>query len=155
MQKARLLLALVAALAVGACMHRQPTYYALDPHTGQPVAMVAQPQYAQPRFAQQTYAPPTYRRPSPMQSDHGLYSSSPAYAQQSYDQPAYAPQAYAQPRYTQQAYAQPSYRPTASDERGLFTSGGPFAAQPRYAAPQGGPYVAAAPWRPRSGDPGQ
>jgi hypothetical protein len=111
MRGARLLLAVLAALAVGACARQQPTYYVLNPNTGQPV----------------------YPQPSPTQSDRGLYSSSPAYAQQAYDQP----------RYAQPVYAQPTYQPPASGGRGLFTQGGPFAAQPRYAVPQGGPYVAA------------
>ena len=131
MRETRLLLAVVAALAVGACARQQPTYYVLNPNTGQPV--VAQQQFAQPRYAQQTYGQPAYQPPSPTQSDRGLYSSSPAYAQQAYDQP----------RYAQQAYVQPSYQPPVSSERGLFMPGGPFAAQPQYAAPLGGPYVAA------------
>ena len=131
MRGTRLLLAVMAALAVGACARQQPTYYVLNPNTGQPV--VARQQFAPPRYAQPTHGQPAYRQPSPTQSDRGLYSSSPAYAQQAYDQP----------RNAQQAYAQPSYQPPARGERGLFTPGGPFAAQPRYAVPQGGPYVAA------------
>lgn len=153
MRGARLLLAVVAALAVGACARQQPTYYVLNPNSGQPVPVVAQQQFAPPRYAQPTYSQPAYQQPSPTQSDRGLYSSSPAYAQQAYDQP----------RYTQQAYAQPPNQPPASGvERGLFTPGGPFAAQPHYAVPQGGPYVAApnayapgAPWGSRSGYPSQ
>ena len=133
MRKTRLLIALVATLAVGACARQQPTYYVLDPNTGQPVPVVARQQFAPPRYAQQTHGQPAYRQPSPTQSERGLYSSSPAYAQQAYDEP----------RYARQAYAQPSYRPPARGERGLFTQGRPFAAQPRYAMPQGGPYVAA------------
>jgi hypothetical protein len=152
MRGTQLLIAVVAALAVGACARQQPTYYVLNPNTGQPVPVVAQQQYAQPRFAQQGYGQPAYQQPSPTPSDRGLYSSSPAYAQQAYDQPQYA----------QPSYIQPSYQPPASGERGLFTQGGPFAAQPHYAVPQGGPYVAApnayapgAPWWSRSGDPSQ
>ena len=133
MRKTRLLIALVATLAVGACARQQPTYYVLDPNTGQPVPVVARQQFAPPRYAQQTHGQPAYRQPSPTQSERGLYSSSPAYAQQAYDQP----------RYAQQAYVQPPYQPPVSSERGLFTPGGPFAAQPHYAVPQGGPYVAA------------
>jgi hypothetical protein len=152
MRRARLLIAVVAALAVGACARQQPTYYVLDPNTGQPVPVVTQQQVAQPQYARQGHAQPAHQPPSPTQSNRGLYSSSPAYAQQAYDPPPYAPQ----------AYAQPSYQPPASGGRGLFTQGGPFAARPQYAAPQGGPYVAApnsyapaAPWWSRSGDPSQ
>jgi len=151
---ARLLLAVVAALAVGACARQQPTYYVLNPNTGQPVPVVAQQQFAQPRFAQQSYGQPAYQQPSPTPSDRGLYSSSPAYAQQAYDQPQYAQQTYLQ-QSTQPALTPPS---SSSRGRGLFTQGGPFAAQPQYAVPQGGPYVAAPnayapaiPWSSRSG----
>lgn len=133
MRGARLLLVLVAVLAVGACSRQQPTYYVLNPNTGQPVPVVAQQQFAQPRYAQQTYGQSAYQQPLPTQSDRGLYSSSPAYAQQAYEQPRYAPQ----------ALAQPLYQPPVRSGRGLFTQGGPFAAQPHYAVPQGGPYVAA------------
>lgn len=132
MQKTRLLIALVATLATAACARQQPRYYTLDPNTGQPVAVAAQQSLAQPRFASQAMGQPTYR-PSPTQSDRDLYSSSPASAQQAYDQPPYAQHAY-----TQQASVQPE-----SGGRGLFTQGGPLASQPRYAVPQGGPYVAA------------
>jgi len=142
----------VATLAAGACARQQPTYYVLDPNTRQPVPMVTQQQYAPPQYAQQAYAQPAYRPPSPAQSDRSLYSSSPAYAQQAYDQPPYV----------QQADAQPLYQPPANVERGLFTQGGPFAAQPQYAVAQGGPYVPApnadaqaAPQWSRSGDPYQ
>ncbi|MBI3703495.1 MAG: hypothetical protein HY244_06530, partial [Rhizobiales bacterium] len=144
-------------LAVGACAHEQPRYYTFDPNTGQPVSMAPQRQFSQPRFAQQTYGSPAYQQPSPTQSERGLYSSSPAYAQQAYDQPRNARQTYAQ-----QAYVPPSYRQPESGGRGLFTQGGPFAAQPRYAVPQGGPYVAApnayaagSRWQSRGGDPNQ
>lgn len=133
MRGTRLLIAIVVALTVGACARQQPAYYVLNPTTDQPEPVAAQQQFAPPRFAQQTYGRPAYRQPSPTQSDRGLYSSSPAYAQQAYDQP----------RYTQQAYVQPPYQPPASSERGLFMQGGPFATQPRYAVPLGGPYVAA------------
>jgi len=135
MRETRLLIAVVAALAVGACARQQPAYYTLNPHTGQPVPVVAQQQFVPPQYTQQTYARPAYQQPSPTQADRSLYSSSPAYAQQAYDQPRYAQQAYAQP--------QPPYRPPVSSERGLFMQGGPLSAPPHYAVPQGGPYVAA------------
>ena len=151
MRDARLLLAVVAALAVGACARQQPTYYVVDPNTGQPVPAVTQQQYAQPQDAQPGYAQP----PRMTQSQRGLYSSSPAYAQQAYDQPQYAQQTYAPPSYRQPAATAPRAAPR-SGGRGLFTQGGPLAAQPsappvyaqpQYAAPQGGPqggpYVAA------------
>ena len=162
MRGARLLLAVVAALAVGACARQQPVSYVLDSNTGQPVPVTTQRQLMQPQYAQ---------------SDRGLYSSSPAYAQQAYGQPpqyeqqpdaqqTYAQQRYAQQRYTHRAYAQPSHQPAATrppassnGARGLFTQRGPLAGrpiyvppndaqqpydtQPQYAAPQGGPYAAA------------
>jgi polysaccharide export outer membrane protein len=162
----------VAALAVGACARQQPTPYVLDSNTGQPVSVMTQQQLMQPQYAQQPAAQPQYA-----QSDRGLFSSSPAYAQQAYGQPPqyeqqpYAQQTYAQQRYTQQrsthqTYAQQSIQPavtpppaSSNGERGLFTRRGPlaarpifvppndaqqpYAAQPQYAAPQGGPYAAA------------
>jgi polysaccharide export outer membrane protein len=144
MRGARLLLAVVVALAVGACARQPPTNYVVDPNTGQPVPVVTQQQFAQPQYAQQTYQPPA-AQPQYAQSQRGLYSSSPAYAQQ----------AYAQPSYQQPAVTPPS---SSSGGRGLFTQGGPFVAQPNYAqqpyaaqpqyaapqgGPQGGPYVTA------------
>jgi hypothetical protein len=134
MRGARLLLPILAALAVSACARQQPAYYVIDPNTGQPVPVVAQQPLAPPQYAQQPYQPP-----SPAPSNRGLYSSSPAYAQQAYDQPLYAPQTYVQQS------NQPEVTPPSSSSRGrgLFTQGGPFAAQPQYAVPQGEPYVAA------------
>ena len=70
MRGARLLLAALAAFAVGACARQQPAYNAVDSDT-------AQPQFAAP-------------------GGSALYSSSPAYAQQSYAEQSYAPQTYAQ-----------------------------------------------------------
>jgi hypothetical protein len=148
MREARLLLAVVAALAVGACARQQPTYFVVDPNTGRPVPVVAQQQFTQPQYAQQSYGQPAYQQPA--QSNSSLYSSSPAYAQQAYDPPQYAQQTYTQPAVTPPPAA-------ANGGRGLFTRGGPFAAQsappvyaqqsyaaqPQYAVPQGGPYVAA------------
>ena len=161
MRGARLLFAVVAALAVSACARQQPVYYVMDSNTGQPVPVATQQPYVLPQYAQQSYGQPAYQQPSPAQSDRGLYSSSPAYAQQAYSQPqyeqqpyaqqTYAQQRYAQQRNTQQTYAQSSYQqpavmpPSSSSRgRGLMTQGRPYvAAQPQYAAPQGGPYVAA------------
>ena len=166
MRGARLLLAVVAALAVSACARQQPVYYVMDSNTGQPVPVMTQPQYTQQPAAQPQYA----------QSDRGLFASSPAYAQQAYGQPqyeqqpdaqqTYAQQRYAQQRYRHQAYAQPNSQPAAmpppassNGERGLLTQSGssaarpiyvppnyaqqPYQAQPQYAAPQGGSYAAA------------
>jgi len=103
MRGARLLLAVLAAFAVAGCMRQQPAYYVIDPSTGQPVqALTQQQQFTQPQAA------PRGRS--------GLYSTSPAYEQQSYAEQPYPPQTYA-PQ--------------------------PYVAQQPDAAPQGGPYVAA------------
>ena len=117
MRGARLLLAVVAALAVSACARAQKTTYVIDPSTGQPVPVVSQQTYAQPDYAPPQAAPGGGR---------GLFTarqSAPVYAPQTYVQPTYAPQTYAQQRYAQQ-FAQPQY------------------AAPQV-VPQGGPYVAA------------
>jgi CubicO group peptidase (beta-lactamase class C family) len=106
----------LAALAVGACARQQQAYYVVDPNTGQPVPVVMQQQIAQPQYVQQTYA----AQPQYAQDQRGLFSSSPAYAQQSYAEPAY-----------QQPIAPP--QAAANGERGLFTSsgiGGPFVPAP-------------------------
>lgn len=119
MRGARLLLAVIAALAVGACARQQPTYYVMDPNTGQPVPVVNQQPPSMPPGAMAQMAP----QGASQQSDsRGLFSSSPAYAQQSY----------AQQTYTQPSYQQP---PPDSGERGLFNS---RSRAPTY-APQ--PYV--------------
>ena len=153
MQGIRLLLPILAALAVGACARQQAAYYVVDPNTGQPVPVVQQQQLAAPQYAQQTY-----QQPQAEPSERGLFSSRQSvpqvYAQQSYvPQPQYtqpAPQAqYAQdqrglfslsPAYAQQSYAEPAYQQpiappqaAASSGRGLFNSPG-----------IGGPYIAAA-----------
>jgi len=121
MRGARLLLAVLAAFAVGACARQQPTYYVVDPNTGQPVPVVTQqqqfapPEYAQqgyaqpaqsvqpPQYAQQTYVPPSYQQPvqqpaaqpqAPSTGERGLFNSRRS-----------APQVYTQP-YVQQPYAQ-------------------------------------------------
>lgn len=151
MRGARLLLPIVAALAVSACARQQPLYYVVDPSTGQPVPVVSQPQYAQPgyvqqpQYAQQTYAQPPVAQPQAASSGtRGLFSSSPAYAQQSYAQPTYPQQTYQPP------VAQPQAAPSSG--RGLFTSrqsappqiyAQPSGQQPYVAQPQGGPYVTA------------
>jgi len=138
MRGARLLLAVVAALAGSACARQQPTYYVVDPNSGQPVPVVTQQQYAQPAYAQPQYAQQGYAQPQVVQQ--------PQYAQQSYAQPSYQ-QPVAQPR-----AASSGERGLFNSERGLFSSRQsapqtyvpqPYGAQPQYAAPQGGPYVAA------------
>ena len=163
MRGARLLLAVLAAFAVGACARQQPTYYVVDPNTGQPVPVVTQQQqFAPPEYAQQGYAqPPQSVQPPYDQSSRGLFSSSPATAQQSYAQQTYLAPSYQQP--VRHPAAQPQAPSTG--ERGLFNSRRsapqvytqpyvqqPYAqqpymqqplAQPQYGAPQGGPYVAA------------
>jgi polysaccharide export outer membrane protein len=160
MRGARLLLPLLAALAVSACMRQQQTMYVIDPNTGQPVPVIQQ-QFTQPQYAQQPYQPAP---PSDQNGGRGLFSSSPAYAQQAYAQQPY-PQPDAQPQtapsggrglftsrqsyapqvYAPQVYAQPpsvvQYIPPGQPAQQVY------AAQPQYAAPQvvpqGGPYAAA------------
>ena len=147
MRRLPLLSAALIALALAGCMHEQQTYYVVDPATGQPVPVVQQ--YQQSQYAQQGYAPAGYQQPAPQYADNsrGLFSSSPAAAQQSY-----AAQAYGQPTYAPQPTARrrpPAVRP-ASSGRGLFTSwhsAAPayapqtypqqtYAAQPAYTPPQ-------------------
>lgn len=151
MRGARILFAVMAVLAVGACARQPAQTYIIDPQTGQPVPVITQQQqqFAQPQYGQQPYAPQTYAPPqAPPTAARGLYSTSPAYAQQSYAQPQYA-----QPTYQPQPQAAPS------GARGLFNSRRrapqayvqqpavqqPYIAQygTPQAAPRGGPYVAA------------
>jgi protein involved in polysaccharide export with SLBB domain len=168
MRGARLLLPLLAALAVSACARQQQTYV-MDPNTGQPVPVMSQQQFQQQQQQQYAQAPyvqqatPSYQQGASQQgASRGLYSSSPAYAQQSYAQQPYGQQAYAQ-----QTYAQPQAAPSG---RGLLTSRGGNAAPvyvqqpqvyaqqpygaPRNAAPRGGPYVAAPNYGYASANPG-
>lgn len=149
MRGARILFAVLTALSVGACMRQlAPTYYAIDPQTGQPVRVLVQQsqQSGQARYAQQPYAPAE----SPNDS-RALYSTSPASAQQAYGPPQYAEPAYAPPT-AQQRAASPS------GGRGLFTSGraAPARRQPvqqPYAAQYGEPPAAAPPSAPAVGGP--
>lgn len=177
MRGIQFLLPILVALAAAGCARQQQTYYIVDPQTGQPVPVVQQAQQAQPygqpqyapqgQYARQGYGQPAYEQPAaqpqyaqpqyaqtPAQppaaaNARGLFSRSPAYAQQSYQsyqQPQYAQPAYQQPAYPPQAYvAQPAPQPSraqASSGRGFFTrSRAPVYAQPQYGA--GGPYVAA------------
>jgi polysaccharide export outer membrane protein len=122
--------AALIALALAGCMHQQQSYYIVDPATGQPVPVVQQ--YQQPQYGA-GYASQAYQQPAPQYADgsRGLFSSSPATAQQSYAQsysaPTYTrPPSAAQPQYAQQAAASDS-------NRGLFTSRS--TAAPAYAAP--------------------
>jgi hypothetical protein len=91
MRGARLLLAVMAALAAGACARAQKTTYVIDPSTGQPVPVVSQ----------QTYAQPDYAQPQAALGGRGLFTARQSAA-------VYAPQTYAQQRYAQQ-FAQPQY----------------------------------------------
>lgn len=166
MRGARFLLPLLAALAAAGCARQQQAYYIIDPQTGQPIPVVAQqqPQYAQ-QISQPAYAQSGYQQPAPQaapaQDTRGLFSRSPAYAQQSYaqqpayaQQPVYAQQTYGQqPVYPQQTYQQPAYRPqppaaeASGDERGLFNMRRKSArayVQPAPAPQVGGPYVGVA-----------
>lgn len=152
MRGARLLFAVMAALAVGACARQQPVYYAMDPNTGQPVRVMMQPQYAPQPAMQPQYAQP----------ERGLYATSPAYAQQAYGQP---------PQYEQQTYAQQGYQPQANGERGFLAQGRsssrtiyvppnyaqkPYEVQTQYAAPNdayaAAPAIDNAPYTLDSGD---
>jgi polysaccharide export outer membrane protein len=171
---------LVALAAAGCARQQQQAYYIIDPQTGQPVPVVhqAQPQpygqaqyappsyeqpAAQPQYAQPQYAQPQYAQApaTPSANARGLFSRSPAYAQQSYQTyqaPAYQPQ----PQYAASAYQpaepqQPAYvaqpqpqraQAQPSSGRGLFTRprSPAYSQQPAYVQPQygaGGPYVAA------------
>jgi polysaccharide export outer membrane protein len=159
MRGAQVLFIVLAAIAVSACARQQQTYYIIDPQTGQPVPVATQQDAAQQQYAQQSA--PIYQQPqaapqTPQSGNRGLFSSSPAYAQQTY-----APS----PQYAQQPYQQPAPAPAeSSGGRGLFNFSHsaprgyaqqpglqpPYVAQytpPQIAAPQygpvGGPYVAA------------
>ena len=111
MRGARILLAVLAALAVGACMRTTAqSPYMLDPQTGQPVRVAGQPPYGQPTYTQREAAAENVR---------ALYSPSPAYAQQ---------------QYAEQPMPRPAYR-QADDAggRGLFSGGsgaGDYSARP-------------------------
>lgn len=196
MRIAKFLLPMLVAFAAAGCARQQQTYYIIDPQTGQPVPVVQQAPQAQPQYAQAPYGEPQWppaqqpqyaaqpqyaQAPAPKASSswpsnstsnspsnsRGLFSRSPASAQQSYTpQPAYQPPAYQQPSYAQQqpVYQQaPAYTPPpapqaqqpsssgATVNRGFFTSRNssswpPTPAYPAQPAPQygaGGPYVAA------------
>jgi len=138
MRIAKFLLPLIGAIAVAACARQQPTYYVLDPQTGQQVPVVQQysgpEQYLQAQGAQPQYSP----QPQNAQSgNRGLFNSSPqAYAQ---PQPQYAQSSgrgffgsAQQPTYAQPQYApQPEPAPQPGN-RGLFGQG---SAQPQYVQP--------------------
>jgi polysaccharide export outer membrane protein len=154
MRRSRLFTSALIALALGGCMQRQQTtYYMVDPATGRMMPMVHStmpPAYAA-TYGQQNYASaspqPAYSQPlatapAPASTDRGLFSRSPAVAQQSFApaQPVYTAPV---PEYAQSA---PAAAPS-SENRGLFTSIRGAPRQPVYAAaPQaaGGPYVAPA-----------
>jgi polysaccharide export outer membrane protein len=143
--------AALIALALAGCMHQQQSYYIVDPATGQPVPVVQQ--YQHPQYAP-GYAAQAYQQPAPQYADsnRGLFSSSPATAQQSYAAaPAYAPTPAAQaadssnrglfnfshaakPAYAA-AYPQPRYAPTTYPPQ-TSAAQRAYAAQPAYAAPR-------------------
>lgn len=154
MRGARSLLPLLIALTAAACARQQPTYYVIDPNTGQPVAVMQQPAMeSAPLYAQQ---PQYAQRPASQTTPgRGLYEPY-QYAQPSYQQPAVQQQAPATGRGLLNSsrttvYGQPQAAPRG--ERGLFgASRGPVYAQPqdgqpgtvlRYGGGTGGPYVAA------------
>ena len=118
----RLSVALIA-LALAGCMHQEQSYYIVDPATGQPVPVMHQ--YQQPQYAG-GYTAQAYQQPTPQYADNnrGLFSSSPASAQQSYAAaPTYAAVAPAQ-------YA-PQPAPSDSSNRGLFSSSRTTSAYPQ------------------------
>jgi polysaccharide export outer membrane protein len=137
MRGARLLLALMTAFAVSACARQQQTYYVIDPNTGQPVPVINQQAYSVPSMPPSSgFMSAQASANTPRSDSRGLFSSSPAYAQQTY-----ADQAYAQA--APQTYAQPQTEPSG---RGLFNSRAssqPVYAPQTYAQPQPRqPYVA-------------
>ena len=164
MREARLLLVVVAALAVGACARQPRTSYVIDPNTGQPVPVMTQPQFAQADpaqassggrglftsqsfSAQQSYAAapayaaqPGYAAAPEQSSGRGLFNtrmSAPVYAPQTYPQQAYAPQTYAAPAPQingQQSYAQQRYAAQFAQPQPM--------AQPQYAQPRMPPTMA-------------
>lgn len=162
MRGVTLFLTTLMGLALAGCMHQRQTYYIVDPATGQPVPVVQQ--YQQPQYAQQGYAQPAYQ-PQAQASSRGLFSSSPAAAQETYAaQPAYpAPQPAPQtssgrglfnnmphraPRYTPPAYvAQPAYQAPQPQYAAPQYAQPQYAQQPRYAPEPGygtgGPYAPA------------
>jgi polysaccharide export outer membrane protein len=167
MRGARLLFAALTALAVSACARQQPAYYVMDPNTGQPVPVVTQQQNAQPDYAQQAY-PQTYQQAGAPSygpgGGRGLFSSSPAMAQQDYAQQNYAPppqaapsgrglfntrmsapQVYAPQPYIAQTYPPQTYaqQPPVQQNLSQPIYVPPQGATPQVATPQGGPYVAA------------
>ena len=117
MRGSRILFAVLAAIAVSGCMRQQPqAYYIIDPQTGQPIpVMQPQQQFTQP---QPQYAQPTSAQQIAQQSgSRGLYSTSPAYAQQAYAPPA------------------PVYQPQAAPSRNAQNSGRGFFTSSRRSAP--------------------
>jgi polysaccharide export outer membrane protein len=128
MREARILLAILGALALAACARQQQTYV-IDPQTGQPVPVLSQQQ-------QQDLAQPNYTEQG---GGRGLFSSSPAFAQQNYAQPQYAEQSSGRgllsspPAYAQQTYAQQTYQPAAEPPPQAANSRGLFSSSPAYA----------------------
>ena len=158
MRGARLLLAVVAALAVSACARQQQAYYVIDPATGQPVPVVTQPQYAQPQYAQPQYAQQSYQQPAPpppaaSSRARGLLTACAANLRRSRNTSSSRNtrrRPITQPRPISRRWR--NRQPSASGGRGLFTSPASAAPQvytrshvqqPYARAPQGGPYVAA------------
>jgi protein involved in polysaccharide export with SLBB domain len=127
MRVARLMLPILLALLAAACARQQPTYYVVDPQTGQPVPVVQQysgaAQYVQAQAGQQPYAQPSYAQ----SGSRGLFGS-PQAAQQSYAQPQYAQPVYQPP--APQYVPPPQYAPSGG--RGLFNAH--HTTQPQYAA---------------------
>jgi polysaccharide export outer membrane protein len=139
MRGVSLFLTSLMALATAGCMHQQQTYYIVDPATGQPVPVVQQ--YQQPQYAQAGYPQPAHE--SRGSDNRGLFSSSPAAAQQSYAAPAYAQQSQPAPaqasgrglfnssRFLKSRRAAPTYATQTYAAQPAYP-----AAQPQYAQPQ-------------------
>jgi polysaccharide biosynthesis/export protein len=94
MRGARLLLAALAAFAVGACARQPPAYNAAEAEAASPpiAAPGSSALYSSsPAYAQQSYAEPRYASPAELRSERGVMNSPPrtpqTYAQQPYAAP--------------------------------------------------------------------
>lgn len=112
-------------LALVSCARQQQNHSVIDPQTGQPESMLAQQQLTQSQSVEQTH--PQSAKLSASDDDRGLFSSSPAYAQQAYAQPSATAQ-YDTPQYTASyadapAAAQPPYTLDSGDKLRIVVFG--------------------------------
>ncbi|MGE0563283.1 MAG: polysaccharide biosynthesis/export family protein [Pseudolabrys sp.] len=144
----RLVLLMVAVLAAAGCARRATTYVAIDPATGQQVAMAPQtsaPIYAQamPSAQQAQFSQPYAQAPAAPSSGRGLYgarSGRATYAQPQLQSPSVIQYT---PPPDQQVYAAPTQGYVVAPN-----AGGPYVA-PTYTAPGGyGAYAAAPTYQP-------